>query len=105
MNSKLHTVTDGKGRPIVMFLSVGETSDCVGARAPLSSLPTAKTLPGDRGYGVDWSRFLQAARSDRERFRPPQRLEPHRDPLRQMCRPVPLSLRTRSCGHVPGMSF
>ena len=32
MNSKLHTVCDGEGRPIVMLLSEGQMSDHKGAR-------------------------------------------------------------------------
>ena len=39
-----------------MFLSAGQTSDYIGARALLSSLPTAKTLLADRGYDADWFR-------------------------------------------------
>ena len=56
LNSKLHAVTDGKGRPIGMFLSAGQTSDYIGARALLSSLPTARTLLADRGYDAGWFR-------------------------------------------------
>ena len=50
MNSKLHTVTDAKGRPIRMFLSAGQTSDYTGAAALVSSLPKAGVLLADRGY-------------------------------------------------------
>ena len=49
-------MTDGKGRPIGMFLSAGQTSDYIGARALLSSLPTARTLLADRGYDAGWFR-------------------------------------------------
>ena len=52
----MHTVADGKGRPIGMFLSAGQTSDYIGARALLASLPTAKTLLADRGYDAEWFR-------------------------------------------------
>ena len=35
LNSKLHVLADAKGRPIHMFLSAGQTSDYIGARALL----------------------------------------------------------------------
>ncbi|WP_247882102.1 IS5 family transposase [Brucella intermedia] len=50
LNSKLHTVCDGEGRPIIMLLSEGQMSDHKGARLVLNVLPTAKTLIADRGY-------------------------------------------------------
>lgn len=45
-----------------MFLSAGQTSDYVGARAMLSSLPSAKMLVADRGYDADWLRWALADR-------------------------------------------
>jgi transposase len=39
-----------------MFLSAGRTSDCIRARAPLSSNPQAGALPADRGCDADWFR-------------------------------------------------
>ena len=56
MNSKLHVVSDAKGRPIRMYLSAGQTSDYMGAAALLSSLPQGKTLLADRGYDANWFR-------------------------------------------------
>ena len=70
MNSKLHVVTDAKGRPIrfsgdlipriksrsLELLSAGQTSDYIGARALLSSIPQAGALLADRGYDADWFR-------------------------------------------------
>ena len=56
MNSKLHTVTDAAGRPLRMFLTAGQRSDYIGARALLSGLPNFKWLLGDRGYDADWLR-------------------------------------------------
>ncbi|WP_192798407.1 IS5 family transposase [Brucella intermedia] len=50
LNSKLHTVCDGEGRPIIMLLSEGQMSDHKGARLMLNVLPAAKTLIADRGY-------------------------------------------------------
>ncbi len=45
MNSKLHAVCDGRGRPLVMLLSEGQMSDYKGA-----------ALLGDKGYDADWFR-------------------------------------------------
>ena len=39
MNTKLHAVTDALGRPIRFFMSAGQVSDYIGARAMMSSLP------------------------------------------------------------------
>ena len=45
-----------------MFLSAGQTSDYLGARAMLSSLPKAKSLLADRGYDAGWFRDALAER-------------------------------------------
>ena len=58
MNSKLHTVCDGEGRPIVLLLSKDQTTDHQGATLVLDALPPAKTLIADRGY--DSAPFRQA---------------------------------------------
>ena len=50
MNSKLHAVCDGEGRPIILLLSEGQMSDHKGARLVLDALPPAATLIADRGY-------------------------------------------------------
>ena len=39
-----------------MYLSAGQTSDYIGARALLSFLPSAGVLLADRGYDADWFR-------------------------------------------------
>lgn len=39
-----------------MFLSAGQTSDYIGARALLSSIPPPGALLGDRRYDADWFR-------------------------------------------------
>ncbi len=39
-----------------MFLSAGQTSDYIGARALLDQLPAAKHMLADRGYDADWYR-------------------------------------------------
>ena len=56
MNSKLHAVTDALGRPLRMFLTAGQRSDYIGARALLDGLPPAKHMLADRGYDADWYR-------------------------------------------------
>ena len=50
MNSKLHAVCDGLGRPIVMMLTEGQMNDHKGAGLLLPCLPPAKELLADRGY-------------------------------------------------------
>ena len=49
MNSKLHDVCDGAGRPIVMLLSEGQMSGHVGAKLVFDALPRAKALIADPG--------------------------------------------------------
>lgn len=56
MNSKLHAVCDGDGKPLVMLLTEGQMSDHKGARLILGALPAAKALLGDRGYDSNWFR-------------------------------------------------
>ncbi len=63
MNSKLHVVTDARGRPICMYLSAGQTSIYIGAAALLSTLPSAGVLLVDRGYDADWFRNALIARN------------------------------------------
>jgi transposase len=55
-NTKLHAVTDAKGRPIRFFMSAGQVSDYTGAAALLGGLPQADWLLADRGYDADWIR-------------------------------------------------
>ena len=56
MNSKLHAVCDGEGRPIILLLSEGQMSDHKGAFLLLEALPKAKELLGDKGYDSNWFR-------------------------------------------------
>ena len=56
LNSKLHAVCDGLGRPIMMLLTEGQMSDHKGAFLMLSALPNAKELLADKGYDSDWFR-------------------------------------------------
>jgi transposase len=56
LNSKLHAVCDGRGRPLVMLLSEGQMSDYTGAALMIDAFPKAKALLGDKGYDADWFR-------------------------------------------------
>ena len=53
LNSKLHAVCDGQGRPVRLLLTEGQLSDHKGAAALLSDLPPAKEMLGDKGYDSD----------------------------------------------------
>ena len=44
------------GRPIRLFLTAGNVSDYIGARAWMSSLPKADWLLADRGHDAGWFR-------------------------------------------------
>lgn len=56
MNTKLHAICDSQGRPIDQFITAGQVSDYIDARAPLNGLPSVKCMLGDRGYDADWLR-------------------------------------------------
>ena len=58
MNSKLHAVCDGFGRPLLLLLTEGQMSDHRGATIMLPALPAARELLADRGY--DSTRFRAA---------------------------------------------
>ncbi len=45
-----------QGRPLSLFVTAGQVSDYIGARALLSSIPNVDWLLGDRGYDADWLR-------------------------------------------------
>jgi len=58
MNTKLHAVCDSQGRPLGLFITAGQVSGYIDARAMLSSLPGVDWLLGDRGHDAD--RFREA---------------------------------------------
>ena len=58
-------VSDGRGRPLNLFLSPGQMSDAKGALVLLAELPSAKRLLGDKGYDADWLRDELKSRSVR----------------------------------------
>jgi transposase len=62
LNSKLHAVCDGHGRPLILLLSEGQMSDYKGAALMLPVLPKAGELLGDKGYDADWFRRALAER-------------------------------------------
>jgi putative transposase len=53
LNSKLHAVCDGQGRPIILLLSEGQMSDHKGAAMIFPVLPDTDALIGDKGYDSD----------------------------------------------------
>lgn len=55
LNTKLHAVCDGIGRPIAMDLTAGDVSGHIGARILYPILPegTGATLIADKGYDSD----------------------------------------------------
>jgi transposase len=65
MNIKLHAFCDSQGRPLSLFVTAGQVSDYIGARALLSSLPKVDWLPGDRGFDANW--FWEALKDKRNR--------------------------------------
>ena len=56
MNTKLHAICDSQGRPLNLFVTAGQVSDYIGARALLPSLPSADWMLADRGDDADWFR-------------------------------------------------
>ncbi|WHA42622.1 transposase [Agrobacterium larrymoorei] len=56
LTSKLHAVTNGLGRPLLFFLTLGQASDYYGARRLLDCVSKAKGLLTDRDYDADWFR-------------------------------------------------
>lgn len=124
LNSKLHAVTDGEGRPIMLMLSEGQMSDHTGAKLLYPHLPAAETLIADKGYDSDEFRDglaakgitpcipsrsnriadiilrqwpVQDAREDRDHVRQAKGLAPHCYALRP-CRPHVL-LGDMCCGY------
>ena len=62
LNSKLHAVCDGQGRPVVMMLSEGQMNDQKGAGLLAPVLPPARELIADRGYDSNPFRAALAER-------------------------------------------
>ena len=49
-NTKIHAVTDSKGRPCVIFLTAGNVHDCKVAKPCLDALPPSAEVLADKGY-------------------------------------------------------
>ena len=63
LNSKLHAIVDAAGRPVMMCLTEGQTSDHIGARILYPTLPEGtRTLIGDKGYDSDDDRKALSAK-------------------------------------------
>ena len=62
MNSKLHAVCDGDGKPLILLLTEGQVSDYRGAATMLPALPEAGRMIADKGYDSDWFRAALASR-------------------------------------------
>lgn len=56
LNTKLHAVTDARGRPLSFFMTAGQVSDYTGAAALIGNLAAAEWLIADRGFDADWFR-------------------------------------------------
>ena len=56
MNIKRHAICDSQRRPLDLFVTAGQISDYIGARALLGGLPKIDWLMGDRGHDADWFR-------------------------------------------------
>jgi transposase len=54
MNTKFHAICDSYGRPLNLFVTAGQFSDYIGARALVGSLPKVDWLLGDCGCDADW---------------------------------------------------
>ena len=54
LNSKLHAVCDGGGRPVAMLLPAGQVSDYKGIAQLPDDLPEDKELLAGRGYDANW---------------------------------------------------
>ncbi|MHC9237255.1 transposase [Pseudooceanicola sp. 502str34] len=66
MNTKLHAICDSNGRPFSFFVSVGQVSSHIGARALLSSLPDVDWLLGDRASGLRRRLVLRSVARQRD---------------------------------------
>ncbi|MBV1825228.1 IS5 family transposase [Komagataeibacter oboediens] len=64
LNSKLHAVCDGQGRPVRLHLTAGQVSDFKGAEVLLADLSDeTEEVIGDRGYDSNRVRSSLAERN------------------------------------------
>ncbi len=129
MNTKLHAICDSQGRPLNLFVTAGQVSDYIGARALLSSIPNVDWLLGDRGYDADWFRDASKdkriracipsrkqrktpVKYDKRRYKRRNRIgimfgrlkDWRRNALRPLSQGLPIGHRTRSICHILGMN-
>ena len=64
LNSKLHAIVDAAGRPVMMCLTEGQTSDHIGAKILYPALPdeTQAVMIADKGYDSDQYRTALKAK-------------------------------------------
>ena len=61
LNSKLHAVINGEGKPVIMALTAGQVSDHIGAKIVYPCLPGSRVLIADKGYDSnEWRAALSA---------------------------------------------
>lgn len=61
LTTKIHALTDAKGRPLKLALTPGQSHDSLGAAELLQGLDGAAFVLGDRAYDADWIRDLLEA--------------------------------------------
>ncbi|WP_342773655.1 transposase, partial [Falsirhodobacter xinxiangensis] len=90
-------ICDSQGPPVDLFVTAGQVSEYIGARALLGGLPKVDWLLGDRGYDADWFREALQDKGIRAcipgaettqgspqiRQAPIQTPQPHREHVRQ----------------------
>jgi transposase len=116
MNSKPHVLADAYGRPIRLFLTAGQTSDDIGARALFDAVPDARALLADRGDACIPPRKKRkvAIQHDAALYKKRRRIENMFDYLKDWRRiatrydrspsHLPLRLRSPRHGHLLGVS-
>ncbi len=57
-NTKLHAITDRRGRPLAFLLTQGQAADCKAAEALLTNLPPRCIVLADRAYDTNPVRQL-----------------------------------------------
>ena len=64
LNSKLHAIVDAAGRPVMMCLTEGQTSEHIGAKILYPALPdeTQAVMIADKGYDSDQYRTALKAK-------------------------------------------
>lgn len=53
-DSKIHALSDCKGRPLVLALTPGQAAEIKMPPVMLNAVPTASELPADKAYDSDW---------------------------------------------------